>query len=81
MPDNRQPDWEELRWSLKRRRSDARLTLDQLAEKSSVARRTLVQLEAGTTKGSVETWFRLAEAFDVEVGELLVPLYGATRHR
>lgn len=81
MPREREPDWPELRFSLLRRRKEHRWTLDQLAERSTVARRSLVQLEAGESKGSVETWFKLAEAFDVEIGELLAPLYGPMRRR
>lgn len=81
MPGNREPDWGELRFSLLRRRKEAGWTLDQLAERSSVARRSFVKLEAGESKGSVETWFKLAEAFDIEIGEMLGPLYGRTRRR
>lgn len=84
MPDHETfatPDFEELRFALARMRRTRRWTLDQLAERSGVGRRSLVQLEAGESHGSVETWFRLAEAFDVEIGEVLAPLYGPTRRR
>jgi len=75
------PDFEELRFYLARLRRTQRCTLDELAERSGVGRRSLVQLEAGESHGSVETWFKIAEAFDVEVGEILSSLYGPTRNR
>jgi len=77
----RQPDFEELRFSLHRRRRTHQWTLDDLAEHSGIGRRTLVQLEAGDSKGSLDTWFRLAETFDIDLGEMLAPLYGPTRRR
>ena len=76
-----EPDFEELRFALIRLRRTRQLTLDELSEKSGVARRSLVQLEGGKSKGSLETWFRLSEAFEVEIGEVLSALYGPTRSR
>jgi transcriptional regulator with XRE-family HTH domain len=75
------PDFEELRFAAARLRRTRRWTLDQLAERSGVGRRALVQLEAGESRGSIETWFKLAEAFDMENGEMLSPLYGPMRRR
>ncbi|MBS1674578.1 MAG: helix-turn-helix transcriptional regulator [Actinobacteria bacterium] len=62
-------------------RRTRRWTLDQLAERSGVGRRSLVQLEAGNSRGSIDTWFKLSEAFDVELNDLLSALYGPTRRR
>lgn len=84
MPDriaSRTPDFEELRFALARMRRTRKWTLDQLAERSGLGRRSIVQLEAGTSKGSLDTWFKLAEAFDVEINDLLSALYGPTRRR
>ena len=57
------------------------LTLDDLAERSGVGRRTLVQLESGKSNGSIVTWFALAETFDITIGEMLSPLYGPSKER
>lgn len=46
-------------------------TDDEPAERSGVTRRTLVAIEAGTTNGRVDLWFRVAQAFGVEVDDLL----------
>lgn len=75
------PDFEELRFYLARLRRTRRWTLDELAEHSGVGRRSLVQLESGKSRGSLETWFKLAETFDMEIGEVLATLYGPSRTR
>lgn len=80
-PSQRLPDFEELRFALARLRRTRRWTLDELAERSGVGRRALVQLESGASRGSVETWFKLAEVFEIEIGEMLAPLYGPSRRR
>lgn len=77
----RQPDFDELRFLLIRMRKVRNWTLDELAERSGVGRRTLVQLESGKSHGSLETWFYLAEAFELEIGEVLASLYGSSRSR
>ena len=77
----REPDFEELRFALMRHRKVKGMTLDDLAERSGVGRRTLVQIESGKSNGSVKTWFALAETFDISIGEMLSPLYGPSRER
>lgn len=77
----RRPDFEELRFFLARLRRTNRWTLDDLAERSGVGRRSLSELESGKSRGSVETWFKIAEAFDKEIGEVLSALYGPSRSR
>ena len=67
----RDPDFEALRVELGRRRADHGWTYDELAERSGVSRRTLIAMETGTTHGRVESWFRIAQAFGIELGELL----------
>lgn len=56
---------------------------DELASRSGVGRATLVTLESGrprrsdgppATHGTLLTWYRIAEAFDMTLGELLAPL-------
>lgn len=79
--DVRTPDFGELRFYLARLRRERRLTLEQLAEKSGLARRTLVQLESGASKGTLETWFKVAEGLDIEIGKVVSALYGPGRER
>lgn len=67
----REPDFEALRLALSRRRAALGWTYDELAERSGVTRRTLIAIETGTTHGRLDSWHRIAQAFDVEVGELL----------
>lgn len=67
----RDPDFEPLRLALSRLRAERAWTYDTLAEKSGVTRRTLIGIESGTTHGRLDSWFRIAQAFDVELGQLL----------
>jgi len=77
----RKPDFEELRFYLARLRRTRKWTLDELAARSGVARRSLSELESGDSRGSLETWFRLAEALDMEIGDIVNALYGPSRSR
>jgi transcriptional regulator with XRE-family HTH domain len=55
-----------------RRMRDARaLSLGQLAERSGVAKATLFKIERQRTNPTLETLAALAEAFSVDVGELI----------
>lgn len=67
----REPDFEALRLELSKLRSSRKWTYDELAERSGVTRRTLIAMETGTTNGRVDSWFRVAHAFGLEIGELL----------
>lgn len=78
------PNFEALRLKLGRLRQDRNWSYDELAARSGVGRATLFSIESGrsrrnpdspATRGSVETWFRIAHAFDIPLGELLQPLY------
>jgi transcriptional regulator with XRE-family HTH domain len=69
-----EPNFAALRHSLSRRRADRRWTYDTLAEASGVSRRTLISIETGKTRGSLESWYRIARALEVDLGELLRPL-------
>ena len=66
----REPNFEALRLELSKQRSSRRWTYDELSERSGVSRRTLIAMETGTTNGRLESWFRIAQALDVSVGEL-----------
>lgn len=61
------PDLTALRVVLARLRGERGWTFDELADRSGLARRTLIDLEHGRTTGSVTTWHALAHAFDVPI--------------
>lgn len=81
----RDPDFDALRLHLAKLRHARGWSYDELAARSGVGRATVVGLESGrprrnpekpATNGTLATWFRIAEAFEIDLGELLRPLYG-----
>ena len=77
-------NFEALRVRLAQLRHERVWSYDELAARSGVGRATLVSIESGNprrnpeksaTRGNLETWYRIARAFDVPLGELLAPLY------
>lgn len=78
------PNFEALRLRLSALRAERDLTYDQLAELSGVSRATLVTIETGahrsrrpdspSSRGSLETWWRIAKALDVPLADLLKTL-------
>lgn len=70
----RDPDFEALRLTLARLRNDHRWSFDELAERSGVGRRTLIEMEHGQSNGRLESWFRVAQAFQVPLGDLVAVL-------
>ncbi|MFI0901610.1 helix-turn-helix transcriptional regulator [Streptomyces sp. NPDC020983] len=70
------PDFEALRLKLARLRANRGWTYEQLAERSGVSRRTLIDIEQGRTYGLLKTWHALAHALDTSFDELLGPLCG-----
>jgi transcriptional regulator with XRE-family HTH domain len=80
-----EPDFDALRIHLGRLRHERGWSYDELAARSGVGRATLVALESGrprrnpgkpATTGTLATWFRIAQAFDIDLGDLVRPLYG-----
>lgn len=69
-----EPNFAALRIELSRQRFERGWSYDVLAERSGVSRRTLIAVETGESLGSLDTWFRLAAAFEIELGDLLRPL-------
>ncbi|MCF4136500.1 helix-turn-helix domain-containing protein [Streptomyces sp. Tue 6430] len=65
------PDLTALHVELARLRGERGWTFDELAERSGLARRTLIDLEHGRTTGSLTTWHALAHTFDVPIEQLL----------
>ena len=76
-----EPNFEALRLRLSALRHERGFTYDELSERTGVARTTLVALETGFkrqarpervhTRGSLESWWRIARALDVPLSELL----------
>ena len=46
------------------------MTQQELAEKASVSRQTIIAIEAGKYSPSLELAFRIADVFGVEIGEV-----------
>lgn len=68
------PNHEALRLELSRLRADKRLTYDALAELTGLSRTVLINLEHGTTRGSLDTWHRVAHGLGVPLGDLIEQL-------
>lgn len=69
------PDLSRLPSIFNTRRRAAGWTFDQLAERSGVARQTLLNLSNGRYRGDLLTWLRLSRAFGVGLDELLGPVW------
>lgn len=67
----RDPNFEALRLTLARLRNERGWSFDQLAERSGVSRRTLIEMEHGQSNGRLESWFRIAEAFETPLSDLV----------
>lgn len=77
------PDIGALRLQLARLRQQRGWSYNELAARSGVGRSTLVTLENGRprrgreapeTHGTLLTWYRIAEALDIALGDLLAPI-------
>ncbi|MFD8778501.1 MULTISPECIES: helix-turn-helix transcriptional regulator [unclassified Streptomyces] len=68
------PDLTALRLELARLRGERGWTYDELASRSGLSRRTLIEVEQGRTIGSLKTWHALAHALDVSVDHLFATL-------
>lgn len=79
-----EPNFDALRLHLARLRHERGWSYDELAARTGVGRSTLVTLENGhprrnperaATTGTLRTWYWIAKAFDIDMGELVRPLY------
>ncbi len=68
-------DLSRLRGILYKRRTDAGLTFEQLAELSGLSRQTLLNISAGRYHGDLRTWLKLSAAFNVGLDELLADVW------
>ena len=64
------PDLDALRLELSRLRAERRWTYDELAARSGLSRRTLIEIEQGRTIGSLATWHALAHALNAPLERL-----------
>ncbi|MEV6013759.1 helix-turn-helix transcriptional regulator [Streptomyces sp. NPDC051976] len=65
------PDFDALRLELSRLRAERGWTYDQLADRTGLSRRTLIEIEQGRTIGTLKTWHALAHAMDTSFDQLL----------
>jgi transcriptional regulator with XRE-family HTH domain len=63
------PDFNALRLELARLRAARGWTYDELAARSGLARRTLIEIEQGRTIGTLKTWHALAHALGIPLDE------------
>lgn len=70
------PDLSMLRVVFNTRRHETGWTFEELAERSGIARQTLLNLAAGRYRGDLLTWLRLSRAFGIGLDELLRPVWG-----
>lgn len=76
-----EPNFEALRLKLSELRAARDLTYDELSGLTGISRSTLIALETASqrpdrpgkpnTRGSLETWWRIARALDVRLSDLL----------
>ncbi|MEU0726189.1 helix-turn-helix domain-containing protein [Streptomyces sp. NPDC006140] len=65
-----EPDLNALRLKLARLRAKRGWSYDELAARSGLARRTLIEIEQGRTVGSLKTWHALAHALNAPLDDL-----------
>ena len=68
------PNLDAVRLEVARQRARHGWSYDQLAERTGLSRRTLIDIEQGRSTGSLTTWHALAHAFEVPVATLTDPL-------
>ncbi|GCD40407.1 helix-turn-helix transcriptional regulator [Streptomyces paromomycinus] len=68
------PNLTALRLELARLRAERRWTYDELAARSGLARRTLIEIEQGRTIGTLKTWHALAHALGTPLDRLFAAL-------
>lgn len=68
------PDLDALRLELGRLRAERGWSYDELASRSGLARRTVIEIEQGRTIGTLKTWHALAHALHAPFDELFATL-------
>lgn len=65
-----EPNLEALRLELARLRGERGWTYDELARRSALSRRTLIEIEQGRTVGTLATWHALSNALEAPLERL-----------
>lgn len=65
-----EPDLRRLRHSFDRARVHSGLTYDELAARTGLARRTLLDVATGRSVGTLKTWMLVAHALDTSLDDL-----------
>ncbi|OZM70396.1 transcriptional regulator [Amycolatopsis antarctica] len=68
MPD---ADYDALRAAFEKHRKDQQLSFDALVRMTGIARSSIIDIAQGRTRGSLESWHRLAHALDVPLADLM----------
>lgn len=68
------PNLKALRHQIARLRRERGWSYDDLAAKTGLSRRTLIEIEQGRTFGSLATWHALGHAFNVPLAGLFAAL-------
>ncbi|WP_069770979.1 helix-turn-helix transcriptional regulator [Streptomyces sp. LUP30] len=68
------PDLDALRLELARLRAARGWSYDELAARSGLARRTVIEIEQGRTVGTLKTWHALAHTLGTPFDELFATL-------
>jgi DNA-binding XRE family transcriptional regulator len=63
-----------LRLEMSIKRAEHGLTYDALAHKSGVSRRTIISIETGSSRGSLDSWMRICSALECDFGAFLQKL-------
>lgn len=70
----RDPNFEAMRMAFAHQRQKAQLSFDALRDLSGLSRMTLINLEHGVTKGSLETWHRICQVLGVSLSDMVAHL-------
>lgn len=65
------PNLKALHRELAKRRAERGWSYDELAERTGLSRRTLIEIEQGRTFGTLATWHALAHAFGIPLGAMI----------
>ena len=59
---------------MKLRRAEIQMTYDELAERTGMSRRSVIDYEQGRSNGTLLHWYRIAAALGVEFSDLMSAL-------
>jgi len=57
--------------ALRARRAEAQMTYEELAERTGMSRRSVIDYEHGRTRGTLLHWYRISAALNVRFSELM----------